>query len=68
MPKTFVFIEGQTGLMGQVWHTEQVSGEGKEKLSPVFRYELSKEEAAAFDHGFITVGNLIKRFRDATQN
>lgn len=62
MPKTFVLLQGQSGLMGKIWHTEQVSGEGKEKLSPVFKYDIPEGDNS-------TLSELIERFKDhATQN
>lgn len=66
MPKTFVLVESQSGIVPQLWHVEQVSGEGKEKLTPVFKYQLTSEEEIAFEQGFLTLGQLAKRFADAT--
>ncbi len=64
MPKTFVLIESQSGIVPQMWHVEQVSGEGKEKLNPIFKYQLTSEEEIAFDNGWLFLSDFIERFRD----
>lgn len=65
MPKTFVLIESQSGIVPQMWHTEQVSGEGKERLTPVFKYQLTSAEECAFDAGFISLSAFARRFANA---
>lgn len=48
--------------MGQIWHEEQVSGEGKEKIKPLFKYEFPEGDNS-------TLSELIERFKDhATSN
>jgi hypothetical protein len=49
MPKIFVLIESQSGIVPQMWHIEQVSGEGEERLQPVFKYQLTSEEENAWN-------------------
>lgn len=57
MPRTFVFIQDHTGIVGQVWHVEQVNGEGKEKVRPVFTYAIPDNDPS-------TLSKLIERFKD----
>jgi hypothetical protein len=63
--KTFVLIQGTTGLQGQIWHTAQVSGEGKERIQPVFRYELTAQECDYLDKGLIDLNYFIGRYDEA---
>lgn len=54
---TFVWINGLVGLEPQLWCDGQV------KPTPLFKYELTKEECAAFDMGFLKLDDFILRFK-----
>jgi hypothetical protein len=62
MPKTFVFIKTHSGVVGQIWHNEQVSGEGKDKIILVFKYIIPEGDQSS-------LSELIEKFKDdAAQN
>lgn len=41
----FVWLEGLNGPAPQIWHTDNVTGEGKEKVTPLQAHKISKFEA-----------------------
>ena len=62
--KTFVFIPSQTGPQPQLWHDMPKDGNGKDKIAPLFKYELTELEEYDFDTGQLTLKILEERFRD----
>lgn len=60
----FVFIPSQTGPQPQLWHGRPMTGEGKEKIKPVFTYAFTELEEYDVSLGRLTLKHFEDRFRD----
>lgn len=41
-----VWLESPTGFQMQIWHTDQLTGEGKRRIHPVAEIKITEAEAS----------------------